>query len=88
VKKPHHALFNMAHHRASRCLPNNYFSLLSGGVPGDWRSGVPTTFFPVSPTVVSLSAEPPEEVEAGAEDLASFGLPGVVLLNVDPLVVD
>jgi hypothetical protein len=42
----------------------------------------------VSPTVVSFSVEPPEAVEAGAEDLASGGLPGAVLFSVAPSVVD
>jgi hypothetical protein len=56
-------------------------SPLAGWLPRDSS----TTFFPVSPLVSVFSVAPPEGPEVVAEDLASVGLPGVVLFSVEPV---
>jgi hypothetical protein len=66
------------------------FRLLSqgaGGLTTGWLAAVRfrKNLLPVSPMVVVFSAASPEEVEVAAEDLASLGLPGVVLFNVEPV---
>lgn len=64
------------------CFPEGPVdSPLAGWLPRDSS----TTFFPVSPLVSVFSVAPPEGPEVVAEDLASVGLPGVVLFSVEPV---